>query len=941
MSTIANLIVRLTADTGKFGSNFEKAFRFVSKEAELADKQFEQMFRRAESAAKQAEAAAAAQVRQRQQLIDGTTQAGAALSAGITLPLMATAAAAIASQTKLESLKMGLESTSGSTEAFKAKLAELQEVAKLPGLGFAEAIQGQVRLQEAGLSADVATQALAAFGNAIAVVGGGKAELDGVAKALSQIAAKGKITAEEITQLAERVPQIRKAMSAAFGTADTEALQKMGIGAEEFVAKVSAELAKIPPVTGGLKNSFENLGDSSQRALAAIGAALAPAIEAAVPLIERLVGWIEQAAEWFATLPAPVQGFALAIAGIAVAIGPVLLAAGSLITAVTTIGAAVAPIAGVLGVSVGALAGWAAAIAAAVAALAALGVWVYQNWEPIKATLMQAWEGISEYWDFYWRSVQNQLTEIWNFFAPAFNLIFGPLVNALGTVWDAISTHWGSVWEGISGFLSSLWSGIVTVAWKAWDAVVGAISDAIDWMRKNVPGMEKILTLDKAWDGAKKLEAAQKALANEVKKTAGQADNAKPKFAGFAGVLSNTALKSKDAERDQKALEKQLALTKAEVEKTKEELEKLATAMTQQKELNDFAAAAQNLTDTLITQQTEMANVANIAIPDVVGELVTGLPKITAFGDEFEIVADTADTQLTNITGSLKGWGTDAGNAATKFKTDFVDKVTDGFTSIMSSSINDLLTGEFSFAKLGNAAKQLGLDVVNLFTKPLTDAITGPNGVIQSALTPLSNKLGDIASQLLNLGSASVPAVGGSGGGGGTSSGGGGFGGGSDPVSAVTGIITAVSSVWSNFQNLEIESGIDLIEENTRWLKRGLVELPDSLLNEFKKFALAFGSSGVVPYYLMEMDGSLNAIENYMGLLWSYSNGFFTNAQKYLLDISSDVKTQFNATKPILEAIRDKAAGNVTINLTVNANGTTVTTSQTVSLNNQVAFNFT
>src|SRR5690606_26404524 len=118
-----------------------------------------------------------------------------------------------------------------------------------------EAIQGSVNLQAAGFSADLARRSLMAFGNALATVGKGKADLDGVGLALSQIASKGKISAEEINQLSERVPQIRVAMKAAFGTSDTEQLQKMGIDATQFVEGVVAQLEKLPAVTGGINNA--------------------------------------------------------------------------------------------------------------------------------------------------------------------------------------------------------------------------------------------------------------------------------------------------------------------------------------------------------------------------------------------------------------------------------------------------------------------------------------------------------------------------------------------------------------------------------------------------------------------------------------------------------------------------------------------------------------
>lgn len=162
----------------------------------------------------------------------------------------------------IDSLKQGLIAVSGSEEEAEKQLRRLKELAKMPGLGFEQVIQGSVNLQAAGLSAQVAEDAMLGFGNALATVGRGKEDLDGVNRALGQIMSKGKVSAEEINQLAERVPQIRMIMKEAFGTANTEELQKMGIDSEEFITKVVAALKKLPPAASSLQAEVDNLSDS-------------------------------------------------------------------------------------------------------------------------------------------------------------------------------------------------------------------------------------------------------------------------------------------------------------------------------------------------------------------------------------------------------------------------------------------------------------------------------------------------------------------------------------------------------------------------------------------------------------------------------------------------------------------------------------------------------
>lgn len=297
MAFLANLLVKLGVDTQELNAGMDRATRSVNKFGQ------------------------------------DVTAAGKSLAMGITLPLGAAAAAALKASADMESLTKGLTSITGSASKTNEQLTRLKEVAKLPGLGFQEAVRGSINLQAAGFNAQLAEKALKSFGNALATVGKGKAELDGVILALTQIAAKGKVSAEEINQLQERLPQIRKAMKDAFGTADTEVLKKMGIDSQQFIEKITAEFAKLPPVTSGLNNSFENLRDSAFQALAKIGDVLRPFAQDFIDnRVEPMIQKIKEFAESFAALPKPVQNAVLGV-GTAAAVFPLLaIAIGQTIT---------------------------------------------------------------------------------------------------------------------------------------------------------------------------------------------------------------------------------------------------------------------------------------------------------------------------------------------------------------------------------------------------------------------------------------------------------------------------------------------------------------------------------------------------------------------------------------------------------------------------------
>jgi tape measure domain-containing protein len=303
---------------------------------------------------------------------EGLKSAGTGLIAGVTLPVLGIGAAAVVSAGDLQALDKGFAATYKGGEELSVALAKVQELAKLPGLGLKEAEQGAINLQAAGFSADLARRSLGAFGNALATVGKGKADLDGVGLALGQIASKGKISAEEVNQLAERVPQIRQAIESAFGTSDTEKLQKLNIDATTFVEGITTQLEKLPKVTGGINNAFENIQDAGTIAFSKLGNALNKTFNIEDKL-GRLADFITSLADRFEALDPATQKLVFGLTAAAAAAGPLLYALGAILSAIPSVVAGFE----VLGVTSVAALGPIGIAAAAVAAGAYL---IIENW---------------------------------------------------------------------------------------------------------------------------------------------------------------------------------------------------------------------------------------------------------------------------------------------------------------------------------------------------------------------------------------------------------------------------------------------------------------------------------------------------------------------------------------------------------------------------------
>lgn len=269
--TVAQLKVTLTGETSQFATAMNKADQGLKKVGGEAKK--------TETAVEKAKA---------------SLLSFANLAKGVALAgLVALGKGAFDAAVKMDSLHRGMIAVTGSAAKADEQFRKLEESAKLPGLGFEEAIRGSINLQAAGLSADRAREALEGFGNALATVGKGKDELDRVTVALTQMAAKGKVFAEEINQLQEAVPQIRQIMLAAFGTADTQILQKAEISSSKFIDTVTGALKTLTAASAGIKNDMENAADTWEKSMARMGASI-------TPVVSQLVSQLTPAVEGFA-----------------------------------------------------------------------------------------------------------------------------------------------------------------------------------------------------------------------------------------------------------------------------------------------------------------------------------------------------------------------------------------------------------------------------------------------------------------------------------------------------------------------------------------------------------------------------------------------------------------------------------------------------------------
>lgn len=147
---------------------------------------------------------------------------------------------------------------------------------------------------------------------------------------------------------------------------------------------------------------------------AKVGKVLIPVIDKIAAGIEKVVGWLDK-------LSPETLKTVMTIAGIVAVAAPLLIVIGKVIsgvgTAVVVIGKVMSVLAMVNPVVL--------LIVAAIAALVAAGIWLYKNWDTVKAKAVELWQNVVTTWNNLKTSVVNTVTE---------------LKESIAEKWDALKT---------------------------------------------------------------------------------------------------------------------------------------------------------------------------------------------------------------------------------------------------------------------------------------------------------------------------------------------------------------------------------------------------------------------------------------------------------------------------------------------------------------------
>jgi tape measure domain-containing protein len=218
------------------------------------------------------------------------TSIGAGLTAAITLPLAGVSLAALKVSGDLEQARIAFTTMMGSAQAAQKHLDALRDFAAKTPFEFGDLVKASQKLQALGFSAAQVIPTLTAIGDAAAGLALGADGINRISLALGQMQAKGKVSAQEMNQLAEAgikgwemlATAISKVEGKTVSVAQTMKMAEQG--AINGTAAVKVLLDGMNATFGGMMEKqsqtllgmWSNLKDKLAVVLAQIGDALAP-----------------------------------------------------------------------------------------------------------------------------------------------------------------------------------------------------------------------------------------------------------------------------------------------------------------------------------------------------------------------------------------------------------------------------------------------------------------------------------------------------------------------------------------------------------------------------------------------------------------------------------------------------------------------------------------
>ncbi|AXM90537.1 phage tail tape measure protein [Anoxybacillus ayderensis G10] len=372
-----------------------------------------------------------------------------------------------------------------------------------------------------------------AIGDAVSAVGGGTEALENVGLAFAQMSAKGKISAEEMNQLAENGIPAWQLLSQETGKSVQE-LMKMSENGKLFANET------IPLIMRGIQEKFGGSMEKASNTFTGqlerlkevmnktFGTVSMPLFEALKNILPEIADKLQSVGNWFSNLSEPMKKIITATAIIVPAFtllaGGILLAIGAIGNAISGFGAlslAIAEAGGMAGIFSSAIAAITGPIGIAVAAIAGLGVAfavLYQKNEAFRNGVQQVWEQIKSAFSValtYINSiVQTVMNTVSTFISAKLSEIKAfwqqngeQIKQAAQNVWGFITKVIEATMVAISAVMKVMWPIIKALIISTWESIKGVIDGALKVILGLVKAFSSLFTgnFRGLWEGVKQI----------------------------------------------------------------------------------------------------------------------------------------------------------------------------------------------------------------------------------------------------------------------------------------------------------------------------------------------------------------------------------------------------------------------------------------------------
>ncbi|MBC9786300.1 tape measure protein [Heliobacterium chlorum] len=443
----------------------------------------------------------------------------------------------------MEQAAISFETLLGSAEKAQAMLKDLQQFGANTPFEFPGLQKSAKLMLGMGFKAESVMPNLRAIGDAVSAIGGGEEVLNGVTMALGQMTTKGKVSAEEMNQLAERGIPAWDLMAEKLGVSKQQLMELSSQGKvmadqavpaliEAMGTKFSGAMQKQSQTFTGM---LSTLRDNTNMLL---GQVLQPVSERLKALMPIAIDFVDKLSTGFKTdgLKGAIEAafpstVAVILNGIITGvstlftllqdnwstIGPILagIATGfAAFSAIQGIMTGVTAVMATFGTITAALATPVGIAAAAIGALVVAGIYLYSNWEEISHRVVDCWAGIKATASSIWESIVSVIEGVCTDIGNAVVVLLG---GNLGDVWSqamqwlntctndvmsGIKECFDQTMDSISNKADTSWTAVGRVWDEAFARIETATGDSLTWMKDTITADTEILR--NIWDAVAK-----------------------------------------------------------------------------------------------------------------------------------------------------------------------------------------------------------------------------------------------------------------------------------------------------------------------------------------------------------------------------------------------------------------------------------------------------